>query len=295
MSQDASSAELVDDLAAFGRERLGLGARAIPDRHVVAGLEQALRHGRSHAAGADPADLLRILRHRETLRLTIGGAALAVLARLRQRRAVIRPCRRLSPASLWRSGRPHYPAAARREQRSGGKARQRGQSPEDSAALCRTPSPSPFRRRRRAAPASGCAPSRATPFRFWWWARCGRSSPAPACFRASCFRRWSDVAAAFVDLTRAGILPHARGRDAAAAAVGLRARRRGRRDHRRADGALAPRRGHPAAAGQHPGADPRPRLRAAVPALVRAGRSLRRAAGRLRVDVRRSSSTAGPA
>jgi hypothetical protein len=42
----------------------------------MAGLEQALRHGQSHAPGADPADLLRILRHSETpfeTRLPIKG------------------------------------------------------------------------------------------------------------------------------------------------------------------------------------------------------------------------------
>jgi hypothetical protein len=35
----------------------------------MAGLEQAFRHGQAHAAGSDPADLLSILRHPETLPL----------------------------------------------------------------------------------------------------------------------------------------------------------------------------------------------------------------------------------
>ena len=61
--------------------------------------------------------------------------------------------------------------------------------------------------------------------------------------------------------------------------------RRCRAHHRRADGALPPGRGHLPAAGLHPRADSRPRLHAAVPALVRTGGILRRAAGRFRVDV----------
>ena len=36
--------QLVDDLAALGRQRLGLGARAVPDRDVVAGLQQPFGH-----------------------------------------------------------------------------------------------------------------------------------------------------------------------------------------------------------------------------------------------------------
>ena len=60
--------QMVDDLAADLGERLGLGARAIPDRNVMAGLDQPLGHGQAHAAHADPADLLRVLRgHAELL------------------------------------------------------------------------------------------------------------------------------------------------------------------------------------------------------------------------------------
>src|SRR5216684_4153380 len=58
---------LIDDLAAYFRERLGLGARAVPDRNVVAGLQQPLGHREAHAAHADPTDLLRVLRHNELL------------------------------------------------------------------------------------------------------------------------------------------------------------------------------------------------------------------------------------
>ena len=39
-----------------------LGAGAIPDRDVVARLEQAFSHGKAHAAHADPADLQRVFR-----------------------------------------------------------------------------------------------------------------------------------------------------------------------------------------------------------------------------------------
>ena len=59
--------QVVDDLAALGRERLGLGARAVPDRDVVAGLEQALGHRKAHAAHADPADFLCVVRHQRLL------------------------------------------------------------------------------------------------------------------------------------------------------------------------------------------------------------------------------------
>ena len=70
---------LVDDLGALGGQRLGLGAGAVPDRHIVAGLEQAFRHRRAHAADPDPADLLCSLRHPQTLPLKLcrGMAGLA--------------------------------------------------------------------------------------------------------------------------------------------------------------------------------------------------------------------------
>src|SRR5262249_47560642 len=51
---------LPDDASARAGERLGLGAGAIPDRDRKARLEQALRHGKAHAADADPADLARV-------------------------------------------------------------------------------------------------------------------------------------------------------------------------------------------------------------------------------------------
>src|SRR5664280_1203949 len=80
-------------------------------------------------------------------------------------------------------------------------------------------------------------------------------------------------------------LAASRHRDRDPPALRLHARRGVRRDHRRADGALAPGRGHLPAAGEHLRADPRPRLCAAVFALVRARQFLRRAAGRLRGGV----------
>ena len=49
--------EVVDHLAADLGERLGLGAGAVPDGDVIASLEQALGHGKAHAAHADPSDL----------------------------------------------------------------------------------------------------------------------------------------------------------------------------------------------------------------------------------------------
>jgi len=52
--------------AVYGAEAFG-SARPIPDRHVVAGIEQALRHRITHPADADPTDLLLVLCHAELL------------------------------------------------------------------------------------------------------------------------------------------------------------------------------------------------------------------------------------
>ena len=52
---------MIDQLAADLGQRLGLGAGAIPDGHVVAGLDEPLGHGKPHAAGADPADFLFVV------------------------------------------------------------------------------------------------------------------------------------------------------------------------------------------------------------------------------------------
>ncbi len=49
---------MIDQLAADLGQRLGLGARAVPDGDVVAGLDEPLGHGNPHAAGADPTDFL---------------------------------------------------------------------------------------------------------------------------------------------------------------------------------------------------------------------------------------------
>ena len=76
-----------------------------------------------------------------------------------------------------------------------------------------------------------------------------------------------------------------RARHRAAAVRRLRACRRGRGRGRHPDGPLAPRRGHLPAAGQHHGADPRHRLGAAVPAVVRIGRQAGDAAGRVRLGI----------
>src|SRR5262249_2828466 len=55
--------EIVDHLAADLRQRLGLGAGAVPDGEVATGLEQALGHGIAHPAHADPTDLLFVRCH----------------------------------------------------------------------------------------------------------------------------------------------------------------------------------------------------------------------------------------
>src|SRR5262249_1740269 len=55
--------EIVDHLAADLGQRLGLGAGAVPDGEVITGLEQALGHGITHAAHADPTDLLLVRCH----------------------------------------------------------------------------------------------------------------------------------------------------------------------------------------------------------------------------------------
>src|SRR5262249_17233632 len=52
----------IDHFAADLRQRLRLGAGAIPDRHVMASFDETLRHRKSHPAHTDPADLLRVTR-----------------------------------------------------------------------------------------------------------------------------------------------------------------------------------------------------------------------------------------
>ena len=65
-------------------------------------------------------------------------------------------------------------------------------------------------RQHRAAPRGNRAGGsrRAPRFRSWCWRSPGRSRRGSACFRPSCFRRWSTVGAAFWRLTVDGILPH---------------------------------------------------------------------------------------
>ena len=55
--------QLVDHLAADLGQRLGLGLGPVPDRDVVAGLQQPFGHCVAHAAHADPADGLLSGRH----------------------------------------------------------------------------------------------------------------------------------------------------------------------------------------------------------------------------------------
>ena len=104
-------------------------------------------------------------------------------------------------------------------------------------------------------------------------------------FPARLFPSLEAIAAAFAAPDRRRHPAASRARHADPARRRLRAcGGRGRRDRHR-DGALAPRRGHLPAAGEHRRADPRPRLCAAVPAVVRARQHLRRAAGRLRLGL----------
>src|SRR5580693_5346786 len=53
---------MIDHLAADLGQRLGLGAGPIPDRDVMARLDEPLGHRETHAAHADPADFLRVFR-----------------------------------------------------------------------------------------------------------------------------------------------------------------------------------------------------------------------------------------
>src|SRR5262249_554544 len=55
--------EIVDHLAADLGQRLGLGAGAVPDGNVLAGLEQALGHGITPTPHRDPTDLLLVRCH----------------------------------------------------------------------------------------------------------------------------------------------------------------------------------------------------------------------------------------
>src|SRR5262249_59936176 len=49
------------NLAAQLGERLGFGARAVPDGHVIAGLDQPFGHGCPHALRPDPTDLVLVI------------------------------------------------------------------------------------------------------------------------------------------------------------------------------------------------------------------------------------------
>ena len=55
-SRSAQLGDRVGDLATGLGQRFGLGPGAVPDGHVVAGVDEAYGHRRAHPAGADPAD-----------------------------------------------------------------------------------------------------------------------------------------------------------------------------------------------------------------------------------------------
>src|SRR5215831_5715505 len=52
---------MIHNLAAQLGERLGFGARAVPDGHVMAGLDQPFGHGCPHAPRPDPTDLVLVI------------------------------------------------------------------------------------------------------------------------------------------------------------------------------------------------------------------------------------------
>ena len=140
------------------------------------------------------------------------------------------------------------------------------------------------------------ASSRAPRFRSWWWRCFGNSPRISASFRrkpVSVARGRSPRPSS--RLTASGILPHHVLDTLIRLARRLRARRGRRRRDRHRDGTLAPGGGHLPAAGQHRRADPRPRLCAAVPALVRARQQARPCCWSPSSRPSRSSSTPGPA
>ena len=75
---DSLSTILPPDLASGSAFELG----AVPDRDVVAGLQEPLGHRIAHAAHADPSDPLRVLRHNQ-LPLSEPCTAIVLLARPR--------------------------------------------------------------------------------------------------------------------------------------------------------------------------------------------------------------------
>jgi len=119
------------------------------------------------------------------------------------------------------------------------------------------------------APSAGVS-SAATFFRSWSSARSGKRSPGPASFRSVCFPPLEQVAVSFYQLTISGVLPHHTIETIFRLFERLCARRRfsgvaigvmmGR--SRRAEDILLP-------LVSNRRADPRPRLRAAVFAVVR--------------------------
>src|SRR5205823_2500492 len=95
-------------------ERLRLSARAVPDRDIVAGLEEALGHGETHAAHADPADLLVMLCHSNLLdaatrvRHYDSRPHASTAPRSRPKRAQL-SSREISGITLWAGVPLHYP------------------------------------------------------------------------------------------------------------------------------------------------------------------------------------------
>ena len=138
--------------------------------------------------------------------------------------------------------------------------------------------------------------SRAMPFRSWWSAPMWEIvAHARALSAASCFRRSRRSPPRFCRLTVAGILPHHVAETLLRLLRGLCARRRRRRALGIAMGRSRRAEDYLPAAGQHRRADPRHRLCAAVPAVVRPRQQVGRSCWSASSRRSRSSSTPGPA
>ena len=200
---------------------------------VVVRLDQALRHRVAHAADADPADLLRIVRHPETplqpswRNSNGGGRRLAVLSHSRQRqmRAGYRGAALVVAAESALSCRAMAGTSHRR--RSGGKPDGTAvKKSREDAARCTTPRHLAPRRQLRSDRLTAVARN-AFPFLVVGaiWEIVARAGVFPR----KLFPTLEDVARSFVDLTVSGILPH----HAIETVLRLLCRLRARRHHRR--------------------------------------------------------------
>src|SRR5262249_17724261 len=164
----------------------------------MAGLEQTFRHGRAHAAGSDPADLLCILRHHETLPLKTFVPCVHVCRGFTRFAAIVpvvthRVIRRRY-TFLWWEFKAHYPQPrpAKELEKASAQETKTASHGRSAGHRCRMPSPplllivGLIDRK----PASACGLLPAIFFLSSSLAQFGKLSPGPGYFHICSFRHW---------------------------------------------------------------------------------------------------------